>query len=435
MKKIAVFLLTLSMLLSIMPVGAMATAQWDGLIKSGDFTQEEFDAWTKTTVYRDENSVTGYMVSFRYYAPEAARVRVAGEWAFSDVHHASLAKVDALLPDQWYPGCFPSLGSSTPLDMTLNAETGYWSCTIPLPSGIFNYQFWIGGEADDNTGAEITADPQNRPIEMAEGNEKMSQVFMPFDPDRQIDDYSNQGPRTDGQAGEVSFVNYYSSVFEAECPLGVYLPYGYDAERDEPYKVLYLAHGGGSIESFWMSQLAAPNIADNLIAQGIIEPTIIVTPNLREPGTTGYAQDVERNIERVLTDIIPFIEANYNVSTAAEDRALAGLSMGSMFTWNTFYRQPLQFGYFGTWSSGVAGNMTDENELIATYDLSSDDYKVPTFVTGCGTFASDALPTYAMQKMLTHYGIEYTSCYVNGAHRCHVWSVQLEDFMKRVLWK
>lgn len=432
-KRIALVLVAALCLFSL---SAQATVEWDGAMDAQNLKEEDMKSWTETTVFRDADSVTGYSVSFRYYDPEASRVRVAGEWAFNDTYHDSQALKDVkyFMPDEWHAGCFPSLAVATPIEME-KQDNGYWTCTIPLPSGTFNYQFWIGGEGDDSSDAVIVADPQNLPIEMAEGNENMSQVYMPFDAEKQVDDYSVQAPRHDEKVGTVKFETYESSVFDgAECALGIYLPYGYDAQRETPYKVLYLSHGGAGRESGWFSQGAAANIADNLIAEGILEPMIIVTPNFRSPVDDKFA-DYTLNVPRLVNDIIPYIEANYNVSKEADDRAIAGLSMGGILTFHTFYLEPTQFGYYASWSSGVGAGMENVEELKEKYDLSSDVYQKPVFSTGCGTFASETRAVMAMQELLTENNIEYTTCYVNGNHRWHVWRVELADLLSRVLWK
>jgi len=423
------------LVLCLCAVSAQATVEWDGELDIANVSDEAYANWTETTVYRDADSVTGYKVSFRYYAPDAQRVRVAGEWAFNDLYNSSLAGMNDLvfMPDEWHVGCFPSLAVATPIEMTKN-ENGYWTCDIPLPSGTFNYQFWIGGEEAGNAGAEITADPQNRPIEMAEGNEKMSQVYMPFDAEKQVDDYTVQAPRKDGQVGTVVFETYACETYGQDCNLGIYLPYGYDAEREEPYKVLYLSHGGAGIESGWMCQGATPHIADNLIAAGAVEPMIIVTPNMRDPQTDKFAHYTV-NVPRLINEIIPYMEANYNVSAKVEDRALAGLSMGGILTFHAFYLEPEAFGHYASWSSGVGAGMNDVAALKESYDLSSDVYKKAGFSTGCGTFASETRAVMAMQELLYANDIDYTTCYVDGNHRWHVWRVELADLLSRILWK
>lgn len=51
--------------------------KWDGVTTEEDFTDEAFDALTKTTVYQSDSSPTGYKVTFRFYGPEYETVEVA----------------------------------------------------------------------------------------------------------------------------------------------------------------------------------------------------------------------------------------------------------------------------------------------------------------------------------------------------------------------
>ena len=70
----------------------------------------------------------------------------------------------------------------------------------------------------------------------------------------------------------------------------VYLPYGYDAAKQ--YNVLYLLHGGGVTEDWWFKMFPdTVTILDNMMAQGICEPCIIVTP------TYYRGTEVDRNAE------------------------------------------------------------------------------------------------------------------------------------------
>ena len=59
--------------------------------------------------------------------------------------------------------------------------------------------------------------------------------------------------------------------------LGVYLPPGYDANRAEPYKTIYMQHGGGQDQSDWMNIGSVPVIMDNLLEDGLTEPAVVVT--------------------------------------------------------------------------------------------------------------------------------------------------------------
>ena len=63
----------------------------------------------------------------------------------------------------------------------------------------------------------------------------------------------------------------------------VYLPYGYDETKQ--YDILYLLHGtegetDGPMEEFWLKQWGYETlpVLDNMIAQGLCDPVIVVTP-------------------------------------------------------------------------------------------------------------------------------------------------------------
>ena len=57
----------------------------------------------------------------------------------------------------------------------------------------------------------------------------------------------------------------------------VYLPYGYSKEKE--YNILYLMHGTGDDEKYWLkTNPYNKTMLDNMIADGDIEPLIVVTP-------------------------------------------------------------------------------------------------------------------------------------------------------------
>jgi endo-1,4-beta-xylanase len=153
----------------------------------------------------------------------------------------------------------------------------------------------------------------------------------------------------------------------------VYLPYGYDAAKQ--YNVLYLLHGGGVNEDWWLKLFPdTVTILDNMIAQGICEPCIIVTP------TYYRGTEVDRNAEFITehfryelrNDLIPAIEAKYstyatgnvseeNLINTRNHRAFAGLSLGSMTTYRAaFYNNYDLFSWYGPFS-GCCGPKGDRS--------------------------------------------------------------------------
>jgi enterochelin esterase family protein len=58
----------------------------------------------------------------------------------------------------------------------------------------------------------------------------------------------------------------------------VYTPAGYEKGKKK-YPVLYLLHGMGGDEEAWIALGCISQILDNLIAQGIAKPMIVVMIN------------------------------------------------------------------------------------------------------------------------------------------------------------
>ena len=110
------------------------------------------------------------------------------------------------------------------------------------------------------------------------GSEAVLSTFdVPYD-EKQGDtiDFDFIMPREDDKVGTLTFADY-EDVNGEQAPLAIYLPYNYDAEREEGYPVLYLSHGGGGNELEWFSSGNSQYLFDNLIAEDGVEPTIVVT--------------------------------------------------------------------------------------------------------------------------------------------------------------
>lgn len=134
--------------------------------------------------------------------------------------------------------------------------------------------------------------------------------------------------------GDVSIVEYDSTSLRLRRMLRVYTPPNYDTNRR--YPVLYLHHGLGNTSTEWTERARAPIIVDNLLAEGKIEPLIIVFPSGNATAVRGdekqgdrtqasYGEPYHRDL---LEDIVPFVESRYPVYTDREHRAIAGMSMG-----------------------------------------------------------------------------------------------------------
>lgn len=147
----------------------------------------------------------------------------------------------------------------------------------------------------------------------------------------------------------------------------VYTPPGYS--KDTRYPVLYLLHGIGGDEEEWRRGGHPEVILDNLIADKMAVPMIIVMPNGRAqtddrpgPNAMATAPAFGKFDQDLLGNLIPFIESNYSVKPGRENRALAGLSMGGGQSLNFGLGNLDTFAWVGGFSS--APNTKPAAELV-----------------------------------------------------------------------
>ena len=152
--------------------------------------------------------------------------------------------------------------------------------------------------------------------------------------------------RTNIAHGSIQYFNYYSNATGNTRRAKIYLPPGYSTSKK--YSVMYLLHGIDGTEDDWTTRGGNVHyIADNLIAEKKISPSIIVMPNC-----TAAASGVDKyeNVTNdILYNLIPYVEKNYSVSTNRENRAISGLSMGGGQSFNIGLPNLDKFAYVGTY--------------------------------------------------------------------------------------
>ena len=168
-------------------------------------------------------------------------------------------------------------------------------------------------------------------------------------------------------SGRIETAEYDSTTVGIKRKMVVHTPPGYS--RDRRYPVLYLLHGIGDDETSWQQKGSAGVILDNLYADKVAVPMIVVMPNGRaaanvtiktpwnEQGAAFEAFEKE-----LLTDIIPYVESHYSVKADRENRALAGLSMGGGQSLNFGLKNLGSFAWIGGFSS--APNTKPAGELV-----------------------------------------------------------------------
>ena len=341
-------------------------------------------------------------------------------------------------------------------DMTKGAE-GYWTATsAPLVPGFHYYSLIVDGVAINDPGSETFygVSRQYSGIEVPEAG---------------VDFYhpKNVPP------GEVRERWYQSKITGAWRRCFVYTPPGYDTKIKQRYPVLYLQHGGGEDERGWVIQGRVSFIMDNLIAEGKSKPMIIVMDRgyalkpgepaqMRPPtppaatatspltggaGTPAAAAPAAPRMltsttfeEVVVNELIPMIDSTYRTIADREKRAMAGLSMGGMQTFQITLKHLDKFAYIGGFSGaggGMGGAPIDPKTAFGGVlsDAAAFNKKVKLVWLGIGTKEPERMYTSvkSFHETLEKAGIKHIYYESPGtAHEWQTWRRSLAEFAPKL---
>lgn len=316
-------------------------------------------------------------------------------------------------------------GDSQSYDLT-EVEDERFEITLPLPGNLYYYDYTVT-YAD---GSKVTIqDPANKSeINPTSGHDSGHSLVYVGDANNTAQGQEKIYARTDGKTGSYSFVEY-QAVDGTKQPLGVYLPKGYDSSK--VYKTIYVSHGGGGNEAEWMGIGAVPNIMDNLIAEGEVADAVVVTMD-----NTYFKWNYDTIAQNFKENIIPFIEKNYSVSMNVKDRALCGLSMGSMTTSTILQQNTELFGAYGCFSgANTQATIKDVEELknVKIY-LTGGNVDMATKATTPEGDVGNPGKTVGLAKILDDLGVKYEMDIKDGAHDWGVWRSAFTTFVKDYLW-
>jgi enterochelin esterase family protein len=321
---------------------------------------------------------------------------------------------------------------------------GFWTVTTsPLAPGLHYYTLIVDGAEVSDTGSQS----------FFGGSKYASAVEVP---EAGVDYYSIKNV----PHGQVREVWYNSKVTGSWRHALVYLPPGYDAQTGTRYPVLYLQHGGGEDETGWIRQGRANFILDNLIAARRAKPMIIVMAYgyARRAGQAaadmtprGFGsaemlkamQDMASVFEDDVTKaLIPFIDSTFRTLPDRAHRAMAGLSMGGMQTFQITLNHLDLFSYIGGFS-GAASNLvfedrkldpkSDYNGVFA--DPAAFAKKVPVLWLGVGTQEPERMRAglLRLHASLDEAHIKHVFYESPGTdHEWQTWRRDLQDFVPRL---
>jgi len=237
--------------------------------------------------------------------------------------------------------------------------------------------------------------------------------------------------------GDIRIKDYFSLVTFSWRKMYIYTPPGYDSNLNQKYPVLYILHGGGEDERGWAMQGKTNLILDNLIAEGKAKPMLIVMPDANV-GMGGFISNgIENSLKtferEMKQSIIPFVEKNYRAFTDANNRALAGLSLGGLHTLYTGINNTDLFSYLGVLSSGWILPM-QEKFANAQYDFmktNADKINTNLKVFWLSEGGKDDIAYKNGQIMLgklDELKIKHTYYEYPGGHTWPVWRNDLYNF-------
>jgi enterochelin esterase-like enzyme len=337
----------------------------------------------KSTEVHPNNTIT-----FRYYDPTATKVELI------------LEDTPATLPMQ-------------------KASTGIWIITTPpLKPEIYGYRFAVDGKTHH--------DPLNSATRYAN-----NLVVVPGDTPQPWDP-------TDVPHGEITPHTYTTRVVlglpQNQSEFIVYTPPGYNPKA-KPYPVLYLLHVWGDRPDSWNRFAQANIIFDNLIAQGKAKPMIVVMP--LGYGDMKFAEDynvwsdttaIDQNLtlftQSLLTEVMPQVQALYNVSQNRNERAIIGASMGGLESLTIGLNHTAQFAWVGGISSAVQS--LDYVQQLKSFDPAIANLRL--LWIACGTGDELIEPNRHLAAWIKSKGTPITIEEPTGLHSYIVWRESLIHF-------
>ena len=327
-------------------------------------------------------------VTFRYLAPSAKEVRLAG----SQFGAANLPmKKDSI---------------------------GIWSVTVgPVKPDIYPYSFTVDGVT--------VMDPANVDFFPNE-RFKASLVDVPgFTPLIHA--------MRDVPHGSVNY-EYYPSAEGTTGSLVIYTPPGYDKNASAKYPVFYLISGTTDTEETFFKVGRTNLILDNLIAEGKAKPMIVVMPygnvEARIAAQNGGGKPADptgresadamsrmKNFEQdMVKNIIPYVDKNYRTIPNKDNRAIGGFSRGGGQTLRTAFWNMDKFSWICCYSAYLppAEMESSYQSIVSNADNTNKQLKLLWVSVGTEDFLYNS--TAEFLNYLTSKIINYKSLISGGGH-------------------
>ncbi|MBS1206577.1 MAG: glycoside hydrolase [Proteobacteria bacterium] len=340
-------------------------------------------------------------ITFRLFAPGAKRVSV----------------ITGSTPDSYVSH-----------DMSKDAS-GVWSWNSgALAPNLYEYYFDVDGFRSVDTGSRFQK-PQRQV--------NTSLILVP-------------GSILDDRAvphGDLLTVTYHSKELGSERRVYIWTPPGYNG-KGEPLPVLYFYHGFGDTGLSAIDQGRLPQIMDNLLAEGKIKPMLVVVPDTE----TDIAQVIPENFppkdrrksfyplnakaadRELMHDIIPLVDARFNVRKDASGRALAGLSQGGYQALVSGMNHLESFGWLATFSGVTTTTVPDAGVSAQLSKPALINKQLHNFTVVVGEKDSVTGKDIAgLKSELEKQGIKFDyKVYPGLNHEMDVWRPAYAEFVQKL---
>ena len=230
------------------------------------------------------------------------------------------------------------------------------------------------------------------------------------------------------QQGELIRTTWYSTNEKLRRRVNIYLPAAFNRQNLD-FPVLYLIHGINGYEGCWSERGRAIHILENMVAEGLCKPMILVMPDVNvgvhedRPSHHTLWNNIfsyprlchDHDIEKGLVELIQMVDSAYPVSGK---HYIAGLSDGARIAANTANLLPGYFDAIGMFSPVVhKSQLPADSAMVFVYTGKQD-----LFHPNAKRFKK------RLEKNKTAHCYQETT----GGHTWRNWRIYLSDFLRQI---
>ena len=220
-------------------------------------------------------------------------------------------------------------------------------------------------------------------------------------------------------SGAVESMAFNSKILGHERQLHIYLPPNY-TDRKTPLPTVYLHDG-----TFYVNEGRIPQILDYLIAHQMIQPVIAV---FDDPVVRGKEYRGDEDYRQYIgTELIPYIDGQFETSKKREDRAVIGGSRGGLSSLHLAHALPL-FGNCGVFSPAILPMPIPEFTKILAGYANSPQKLYMTGSTFDHIWYQDAVDLKA--HFSAQQALDFRYQEIHEGHNIPAWSSLLSDMLQ-----